>query len=676
MNTKHFILAVAAVAFAACTQIEKPIEDIEDIIPETPAYSDTPIALTYSTVDAVETKAAQNLNEGTFDSGEGITVRVSNTGANEWTNYAFTTGEAGAMNATGTAPYYPAGAQNIDIVAFYPASAGTSFTVAADQTSDASYKASDLMFASVTNQAKQAEAVNLAFAHKMAKLNVNITAGQGVSSITGLSVLNVKPTVSFNQATGVVGAADGDATSITISNNGSVIIPAQTINGGLLSIVTDKGTATYTVADKAFEAGQLYTINITVNLRAVGTTTAITGWTSEGTVNVTPGDWTVTVSGSYTYTGSAIVPDAADITVKDGSDNTISSSDYGVYCDNNINAGEAQIIVFGKNSYAGYATTGTYTIGKKAGTIEYATTDISKRYGDAPFVNELTQDGDGTMAYTSSNESVATVDSDGKVKIAQGATSGSTTITATITPTDNFTFADPSVTYTLTVSDVYTISQLKTDAGNGSGSEHLGYEVWSNGDLIHKASGVTPTDASATKVGYVAYLSTNDVDTSISGSRILVLSAVDVSTSAVWGNDNDTSHDNDTRDQGNMKGYSNTSILVNCTNTTEHSAAKLAWNYNAAIPTGGATPAHWFLPAYKQYEVMVRAFDPEAGNYSKHSFPNFVANMDWVDADYWTSTAVGEVYFNAFALRSSDSDYLLGGNYKHLSYRVRACFAY
>lgn len=288
MNTKHFILAVAAVAFAACTQIEKPIEDIEDIIPETPAYSDTPIALTYSTVDAVETKAAQNLNEGTFDSGEGITVRVSNTGVNEWANYVFTTGEAGAMTAPNPGPYYPAGAQNIDIVAFYPASAGTSFTVESDQTADEDYKASDLMFASVTDQAKQAAAVNLAFSHKMAKLNVNITAGQGVSSINSLSVLNVKPTVSFNQATGVVGEATGSATTIAMSNEGSVIIPAQTINGELLSIVTDIGTATYTVTDKVFEAGKLYTINITVNLRAVGTTTEITGWTSEGTVVVNP----------------------------------------------------------------------------------------------------------------------------------------------------------------------------------------------------------------------------------------------------------------------------------------------------------------------------------------------------------------------------------------------------
>ena len=285
MNTTHFILAVAAVAFSACTHMENPIEEI---IPEEPTEIKVPVSLSYSTVDVVASKAAQDLNQGTFASGEGITVRISNTGAGEWTDYAFTTGTAGAMTAPDPGPYYPAGAQNIDIVAYYPASAGTSFTVASDQTADASYKASDLMFASVTNQAKQAAAVNLAFSHKMAKLCVNITPGQGVTSINSLCVLNVKPTVSFDQGTGAVGAADGEAVSIAMSNNGAAIIPAQTISGGLLSIVTDKGTATYSVADKVFEAGKLYTINITVNLRAVGTTTAITGWNSEGTVNVNP----------------------------------------------------------------------------------------------------------------------------------------------------------------------------------------------------------------------------------------------------------------------------------------------------------------------------------------------------------------------------------------------------
>ena len=277
MNNKRFIFAVAAVVFAACTQLE-----------ENPTETNVPVSLKYSTVDAVESKAAQDLNEGTFASGENVKVCVSNTGVGEWSDYTFTTGDAGAMTPPNPGPYYPAGSQNIDIVAYYPATAGTSFSVASNQTADASYKASDLMFASVSNQAKQAEAVNLAFTHKMAKLNVNITAGQGVSSINSLSVLNVRPTVSFNQATGEVGSASGDATSIAMSNEGAAVIPAQTINGGLLSIVTDQGTATYSVADKAFAAGQLYTINITVNLRAVGTTTAITGWTSEGTVTVNP----------------------------------------------------------------------------------------------------------------------------------------------------------------------------------------------------------------------------------------------------------------------------------------------------------------------------------------------------------------------------------------------------
>ena len=276
MNTKHLFFLLAAIVSAACSQIEEPIEGV------------VPVSLSCTTVSAVESKAAQNLNEGTFASGENVKVCISNTGANAWTDYMFTTAAAGAMTAPNPGPYYPAGSQNIDIVAYYPYDAGTSFSVFIDQTADVSYKASDLMFASVTNQAKQAEAVNLAFSHKMAKLCVNISAGQGVSSINSVSILNVKPTVSFNQATGAVGQATGTAVSIAMSNNGAALIPAQTINGGLLSIVTDKGTATYSVSNKAFSAGQLYTLNITVNLRAVGTTTEITGWTSEGTVTVNP----------------------------------------------------------------------------------------------------------------------------------------------------------------------------------------------------------------------------------------------------------------------------------------------------------------------------------------------------------------------------------------------------
>ena len=277
MKTKNlFFILVTALFLAACVQMENPDERT------------TPVSLSYSTVVASETKAAQNLNEAAFASGETVMVQIADCGDTNWTGYVFTTGEEGAMTAPTPGPHYPAGSVNINIVAYYPSTAGTSFTVKSDQTADADYKASDLMFASVTNQAKQEAPVNLAFSHKLAKLNVNISAGEGVSSISSVSILNVKPTVSFDQISGAVGEASGTATSIAVSNNGAAVIPAQTISGGLLSIVTDKGTATYSVTDKVFEAAKQYTLNITVNLRAVGTTTAITGWTSEGTVTVNP----------------------------------------------------------------------------------------------------------------------------------------------------------------------------------------------------------------------------------------------------------------------------------------------------------------------------------------------------------------------------------------------------
>ena len=122
MKTKKILFAAAAMMMlTACSSDDQTTESIDERVP---------ITLAYSNIDAVETRAAQNLNQGTFASGENITVRISNTSENDWTDYTFTTADAGAMTAPATPPYYPAGEQNIDIVAYYPATAGTSFSVA------------------------------------------------------------------------------------------------------------------------------------------------------------------------------------------------------------------------------------------------------------------------------------------------------------------------------------------------------------------------------------------------------------------------------------------------------------------------------------------------------------------------------------------------------------------
>ena len=86
---------------------------------------------------------------------------------------------------------------------------------------------------------------------------------------------------------------------------------------------------------------------------------------------------------------------------------------------------------------------------KKAGTISFATASVGKTFGDAAFTIELTNTGDGTVTYESSNTAVATVDATtGEITIVG---SGETTITATVADTDNYTYATKTATYTLGV---------------------------------------------------------------------------------------------------------------------------------------------------------------------------------------------------------------------------------
>ena len=74
----------------------------------------------------------------------------------------------------------------------------------------------------------------------------------------------------------------------TSAVNCAALIPPQTINGNFLQIVTNVGTATYSLSSKQFVSGSSYQLTITVNAAAIGTTVAITGWTGTGNVTVQP----------------------------------------------------------------------------------------------------------------------------------------------------------------------------------------------------------------------------------------------------------------------------------------------------------------------------------------------------------------------------------------------------
>lgn len=277
-NRSNYLYLMATLLLAGCSADEALDEG-----------GRTPISFGNTVVQTVETRAATNLNEGFLTEGEAVTVKISKTGVGSYTDYTYVaSNDEGQMTLKGsTTPYYPGDGSNVDIRAYYPSTAGGSFTVSNDQTTDANYKASDLMFASVSDQARSTSAINLAFAHQMAKIIVNTTAAEGSGiTITGITLKNIKPTVTFTPAAtdvaNVVGAASGEAVDITMTNNGAALIPAQAVNGNFLVINTSAGNATYSLT-KTFAAGHQYIINLTVSSAEVGTTTAITAWSDGGT---------------------------------------------------------------------------------------------------------------------------------------------------------------------------------------------------------------------------------------------------------------------------------------------------------------------------------------------------------------------------------------------------------
>ena len=156
--------------------------------------------------------------------------------------------------------------------------ADNTFTIAADQTEDTGYLASDLVYGTpASNPVSQTEtAIPLSFSHKLVKLNITIQ--QDASSTIDLSaasvtITNTLPTTTFNPSTGNIGEATGTATDIkavsalgTATTVCAIIVPQQIAAGTkLVSIVADGkqliaklGTATTFVGGKSYN----FTVNV------------------------------------------------------------------------------------------------------------------------------------------------------------------------------------------------------------------------------------------------------------------------------------------------------------------------------------------------------------------------------------------------------------------------------
>ena len=150
---------------------------------------------------------------------------------------------------------------------------------------------------------------------------------------------------------------------------------------------------------------------------------------------------------SFKYTGNKIEP---VVTIKDGEKTLTKDVDYKVSFDNNINIGENTgiITIIGKGNYYENTTKNFSITPKEVQEIIFENGNLTKTYGDGSFPRAVTHSkGNGTIKYTSSDESVAEVNEENGMVTIKGA--GTTIIKATASETADY--DESFATYTLTV---------------------------------------------------------------------------------------------------------------------------------------------------------------------------------------------------------------------------------
>lgn len=148
--TKIISACAMLVAFASCSN---------DHVISQPGAEDTPIRI-QANVGAVTTKAASDIQGSQFDNNESVNVYIFEHTTSSPADYTYGNANNGLVVCTADGNgnlnpgniFYPHNGNGIDVYGVYPTTVNESstqfaFEVKSDQSSDADYKASDLMYA-------------------------------------------------------------------------------------------------------------------------------------------------------------------------------------------------------------------------------------------------------------------------------------------------------------------------------------------------------------------------------------------------------------------------------------------------------------------------------------------------------------------------------------------------
>lgn len=310
-NLSFITIALAALTFVGCSSDEDFDSATESQRP----------SLTFVSYVGNSRRAATNLQQTQIADGVKVGVFVKNSSGfiSGGNNAQLTANGAGAF--TGSPIYFPEDGSAVSVTAYAPysssfndmADVAADFTVAANQSTDAGYLASDLLYGipAGTNSFTESNAVvPLNFGHMLSKLSIKFkTSAETDVDLKGatINIVNTLPTTTLKVADGMLGAAKGtaknikvttfaaDATSFTAS---AIIVPQTVAKGSFIQVVLTNGKMLNAKlsTQATFASGKAYTYSVNISGQGgeaqavIELSSTVTDWIED--TNVLSGDVT------------------------------------------------------------------------------------------------------------------------------------------------------------------------------------------------------------------------------------------------------------------------------------------------------------------------------------------------------------------------------------------------
>lgn len=269
------VLAVCTMLLSSCTTEDADVQSIISYGKEIRMTASMQPATTRTSSSLQNVQLSQDMTVGVYGVSDGNTISNGD-------NAAYTTDGSGNLTTTGSAMMWPA-ASSVTVFAYAPMqqswtfNADKTFTVAADQSTDAGYLASDLIWATAAPASQTI--VNLGFVHLLSRMQLTVeTDANTTLTDASVQIVNTKTSTPFSLTEGAVGTATGEASDITIgsnitlSANGSttlygVLIPQTVVANTTLIRITDgdKVWRYHFNTDKIFASGNAYCATITIS---------------------------------------------------------------------------------------------------------------------------------------------------------------------------------------------------------------------------------------------------------------------------------------------------------------------------------------------------------------------------------------------------------------------------